>query len=102
MKFKQSIWVMVALVWPAVGVHAQDANEARALAATCSTCHGTEGRSVGGVPPSLAGQKRETLLQALREFRDGRRAATVMTQQARGLTDAQMHLLADYFSAQRP
>ena len=32
-----------------------NAQYARSLAATCFTCHGTEGRSVNGVPPSLAG-----------------------------------------------
>lgn len=81
---------------------AQDPNAARSLAATCATCHGTEGRSVGGVPPSLAGQKREVLLQALRDFRDGKRPATVMHQQAKGYNDAQFELLATYFAAVKP
>ena len=85
----------------APAVHAQD-NTARSLAATCATCHGTEGRSVGGVPPSLAGQDRQVLLQALRDFRDGKRPATVMHQQAKGYTDAQFELLAAYFAAVKP
>lgn len=89
------------LVWPA-HAHAQDASAVRALAATCATCHGTDGRSVGNVPPSLAGQNRQLLLQALREFRDGKRPATIMHQQAKGYTDAQFELLADYFSAIKP
>lgn len=82
--------------------HAQDPSAARALAATCATCHGTDGRSVGNVPPSLAGQNRQVLLQALRDFRDGKRSATIMHQQAKGYTDAQFEMLADYFSAIKP
>lgn len=92
-----------ALVLPGqVYAQAQDANAARALAATCATCHGTDGRSVGNVPPSLAGQNRQILLQAMRDFRDGKRTATIMHQQAKGYTDAQFELLADYFSAIKP
>ena len=77
---------------------AQDANSARALAATCFTCHGTDGRSVGGVPPSLAGQSKATLLESMRAFRDGKRPATIMHQHAKGYTDAQLDAIAGYFA----
>ena len=73
-------------------------NAGRALAATCFTCHGTEGRSVGGVPPSLAGMNRDTMVQQLRDFRDGKRPATIMHQHAKGYTDAQFALIAAYFA----
>jgi len=77
---------------------AQDAAQARSHAATCFTCHGNEGRSVGGVPPSLAGQDKGYLLQALKEFRDGKRPATIMHQHAKGYTDAQLEAIAGYFA----
>ncbi|MBM3344524.1 MAG: c-type cytochrome [Betaproteobacteria bacterium] len=94
----------VALITLATGLsaHAQDPNAGRALAATCATCHGTDGRSAGGVPPSLAGQNRQILLQAMRDFRDGKRAATIMHQHAKGYTDQQFELMADYFSKLKP
>jgi cytochrome subunit of sulfide dehydrogenase len=90
-----------ALLSPAPA-SAQDTQVARSLAATCATCHGTDGRSVGNVPPSLAGQNRQLLLQALKDFRDGKRPATIMHQQAKGYTDAQFEILADYFAAVKP
>lgn len=80
-------------------VIAADPQYTRSLAATCFTCHGTDGRSVGGVPPSLAGQNRDYLLKQLQEFRDGKRPATVMHQYAKGYTDEQLHLIAGYFAA---
>jgi sulfide dehydrogenase cytochrome subunit len=40
------------------------------------------------------------MLQQLREFRDGSRPATVMTQIARGFSDAQLQRLAAFFAAQ--
>ena len=68
----------------------------------CFTCHGTDGRSVDGVPPSLAGQNRDYLLKQMQEFRDGKRPATIMHQHAKGYTDEQMALIAGYFSAVTP
>jgi sulfide dehydrogenase cytochrome subunit len=82
--------------------NAADAQYARSLAATCFTCHGTDGRSVGGVPPSLAGQNKDYLLKQMQEFRDGKRPATIMHQHAKGYTDAQLNLIAGYFAAVTP
>ena len=74
----------------------------RALAATCSNCHGTEGRPVEGeAMPRLAGQAREALAGSLRAFRDGSRPATVMHQIAKGYSNEEIDALAAYFSALR-
>jgi sulfide dehydrogenase cytochrome subunit len=75
------------------------ANLGRDIAANCANCHGTDGRSRAGVP-SLAGQDAAVLVQRMKEFRDGRRAATVMQQLAKGYTDAQIEAAAAYFAAQ--
>jgi sulfide dehydrogenase cytochrome subunit len=77
---------------------AQSPNQARNLAATCFTCHGNEGRSVGGIPPSLAGQDRNYLLQAMKDFKEGKRPATIMHQHAKGYTDQQLEAIATYFA----
>lgn len=84
------------------GAAAQDPTVARGLAATCTACHGTDGRSVGGVPPSLAGRDRGELLQTMKDFRAGKRPATIMHQHAKGYTDAQLDLIAGYFSSVKP
>ncbi|MEQ1776620.1 MAG: c-type cytochrome [Burkholderiales bacterium] len=99
------VWYVAALMaGAAIPAQAQDPNPhaARALAATCFTCHGTDGRSVGGVPPSLAGQGKNSLYQQLRDFKEGKRAATVMHQQAKGYTDAQLEQIAGYFASIKP
>ncbi|MBI4205135.1 MAG: c-type cytochrome [Betaproteobacteria bacterium] len=72
---------------------------ARSLAATCFTCHGTDGRSAGGVPPSLAGQDKNYLLQTMKDFRAGKRPATIMHQQAKGYTDQELEVIAGYFAS---
>jgi len=74
-------------------------NLGRDVAANCANCHGTDGRS-GGAIPSLAGQDAAVTVQRMKEFRDGRRAATVMQQLAKGYTDVQIEAAAAYFAAQ--
>lgn len=86
----------------AVPAWAQNPEAARSLASTCFTCHGTDGRSVGGVPPSLAGQNRDYLLQQMRDFRAGKRPATIMHQHAKGYTDQQLEQIAAYFAGVKP
>ena len=75
------------------------ANVGRDIAANCANCHGTDGRSRGATP-SLAGQDATVIVQRMKEFRDGRRVATVMQQLAKGYTDAQIEAAAAYFAAQ--
>ena len=81
---------------------AQGPEAARSLAATCFTCHGPDGRSVGGVPPSLAGRDKAALLKAMQEFKAGTRPSTVMHQHASGYTDEQLDRIAGYFTAVKP
>ena len=75
------------------------ANLGRDIAANCANCHGTDGRSRAAVP-SLAGRDAAVIVQRMKEFRDGRRAATVMQQLAKGYTDVQIEAAAAYFAAQ--
>ena len=71
----------------------------RNLAATCANCHGTEGRSAGGMA-SLAGEPRERLLAKLRAYAAGEEPSTIMGQIARGYSEAQLALIAGWFAAQ--
>ena len=76
---------------------AQDA-ATRSLAATCASCHGTEGRSATKEVPALAGLPKEHIVSQMKAFKDGTRPATIMHQLAKGYTDDQVERLATYFS----
>jgi sulfide dehydrogenase cytochrome subunit len=80
--------------------HAQDPHLARNLAATCANCHGTNGKSLGGME-SLAGEPKEKLLQKLEEFRSGDKPATIMHQIVVGYTEEQLDLITTWFAAQK-
>jgi cytochrome c553 len=94
-------FTVLAACFPASGL-AQDPNAARNLASACFTCHGTDGNSVHGVPPSLAGRNAGELFQIMKDFQSGKRPATLMHQQARGYTDEQLKLITAYFASLKP
>ena len=97
--------VLVAVLVPALmgerGVaHAQIA-EGEAVSvpsALCASCHGADGRSTHPGVPSLAGQPIEFLEAQLRRFRDGERISDAMQPVARGLSDSQLHALAEHYA----
>ena len=95
--------LMAAAAVASLGAQAQsaDALYVRSLAANCSNCHGTNGRTTAGsAVPGLAGMPRDYMLQQLQAFRDGTRPATVMHQITKGFTPAQLQQIAGYFAAQ--
>lgn len=89
---------MAVLACTAVPALAQESAAVRSLATTCTACHGPGGESVAAEVVSLAGLPREHIASLMRAFRDGTRPSTVMQQIARGYSDQQVELIADYFS----
>lgn len=72
---------------------------ARSLAASCANCHGTNGQARGDMKP-LAGMSAAKIVAALADFKSGAQPATVMHQIAKGYTDEQIKLIANYMAAQ--
>lgn len=89
-----------ALLVVAPAAFGADANLGRNLAATCASCHNTNGKAIGDSVP-LAGLPADRIVLLMNQFRDGKRAATIMTQLAKGYTPEQVQLIAEYFAAQK-
>lgn len=67
----------------------------------CASCHGKYGASPTSPRfPIIAGQYESYLFHALKAYRDGGRSNPIMAAQVKGMTNAQLHALAEYFSAQ--
>ncbi len=66
------------------------------LALSCASCHGTDGESVG-IMPGFHGKSASYLQTALMEFKNDERYSTVMGRHAKGYTDEEITLIAEYF-----
>jgi len=105
-------WSTAFVLIAAGGASAQDlAPQARRAAdqlaaTTCSTCHGTAGRSVSPTFPNLAAQTAPYIEEQLKAFRDQSRAdpdaEAYMWGMASQLNDATIAALAAHYAAQAP
>ena len=77
-----------------------DPVQVRSWAASCSGCHGTEGRALPGMV-SMAGYDKDGMVKTMLDFKSGRRPATLMHQIAKGYSDAEITAIAGYFAAQK-
>ena len=90
--------LLAAFAWTAAAVAAPP--EAPAGAAACSGCH-PAGKGVDTPVPPLAGRPPADIAAALRDFKAGGRAPTVMGRIAKGFTDPEIDAIAAWFSAQK-
>ena len=82
-------------------VHAKGNAEAgKAKSTACAACHGATGVSEVSSFPVLAGQQRDYLYHALKDYKSGKRKNPIMSGQVANLSDADMADLAKYYSQQ--
>lgn len=70
---------------------------------SCFECHGHNGNSTIAIYPSIAGLPKNQLFLKLKEYRDNKvqnPKADIMSPVVEGLSDAELEVLADYFSRQ--
>ena len=93
----------LALACSGAAAKAQDVNLARNLAATCANCHGTNGQVRGSDVKGLAGVPAANIMGLMAGYKSGAiQGTTIMHQIAKGYTDDQIKLIAEYFAAQTP
>jgi len=77
---------------------AGDPAAGKAKAVACAACHGANGQ---GVPPNsaLTGRTEDEMLQAMKDYKSGKRANAVMKGMTAGLSDQDMANLAAYYAS---
>jgi cytochrome c553 len=80
----------------------QPTGKAPAAAQVCAACHGNDGVGILPEYPTLSGQHRDYLEQALHAYRKGTRKNAIMNGFAAQLKDEDIAQLAEYFSQQQP
>ena len=69
---------------------------------SCIDCHGAEGNApIDPSYPKLAGQYSDYLAHSLTQYRNGERDHSLMSNQAKGLTDQQIADLGAYFGSRK-
>ncbi|AGA90982.1 cytochrome c553 [Thioflavicoccus mobilis 8321] len=74
-----------------------DGVDARTLAMTCTSCHGSDGLSAGPAVPSIGGMNPGYFVKIMEGFRSGEIYSVTMGRIAKGYSDAEIERLADYF-----
>jgi len=77
---------------------AGDVQAGKTKAASCAGCHGANGE--GKKPyPALAGKSESDIVQALQEYKSGKRANPIMKGLATPLSEQDMENLAAYYAS---
>lgn len=77
---------------------AGDVQAGKAKAGTCAGCHGANGQGIGQ-NPALAGKPEADIVQALKDYKSGKRVNSIMKTFAGQLSDQDMANVAAYFSS---
>jgi cytochrome c553 len=81
------------------GAHAAgDAAAGKAKAAACAGCHGANGEGIAP-NPALAGKSEEVLVQAMKDYKSGKRDNAVMKGMTAALADGDMANLGAYYAS---
>jgi cytochrome c553 len=68
----------------------------RLLASQCAQCHGTDGQATGDID-SLRGERASEIYDELQEMKYSTKTGDIMHRQAKGYTDQQLWLIAQYY-----
>lgn len=74
---------------------------AATMAHSCAACHGTLGHLSDESFAPLAGMPSEQFVRTMKDFREGRRPATLMGLVAMGFSDTDLKGMGDFFEAQK-
>lgn len=91
--------IFILLMLPMAAYAAAEGGDGAAKSAICSVCHGVSGVSDNDLYPNLAGQNSAYIAKQLRAFKSGERIDPIMAPMATALSDADIQILADYYSA---
>ena len=72
------------------------------MAHSCAACHGTNGQLGDEFFVPLAGMPVNQFVKTMKDFKEGRRPATLMGHVANGFTDADLKQMAEFFAAVPP
>lgn len=91
--------IALALLVSGSALASGDIAAGKEKAAVCAACHGADGNAPDPQYPRLAGQWENYLLQALKEYKSGKRDNPIMKGFVATLSEQDMENLSAYFSS---
>ena len=68
------------------------------LASMCVMCHGYGGQGSKRIP-QLTEQKAQDIIESMLGYKSGETSATIMDRHAKGYTDEEIRLIAEYYAS---
>ncbi|MEE9140938.1 MAG: c-type cytochrome [Alphaproteobacteria bacterium] len=84
----------------AAGAARAEGPTVEAIARNCMSCHGEGGVSPGSMP-TIYGKSTDWTIGRLKEFRSGKREATIMGRIMKAFADDDIEAVAEYFAARK-
>ena len=91
--------LLIGGLGPSQSYAAEAVPRAELLASMCSTCHGTNGKGAKPIP-GINGEEPDDFIDLMQAFASGEESTSIMDRHAQGYTEAELKLLAEYFSKQ--
>lgn len=98
MPAKKSLAMLLSSVLLLGSSQLMAAPSAALLGDTCAGCHGTDGASTGPATPSIAGMSAAYFKDVMAQYQKDERVSTIMGRIAKGYTEEEVALMADYFA----
>ena len=98
-KIVTGIFAVSALLSMSQLAIAGDAAAGKEKSQACVSCHGMNGKSNNPNNPSLAGQQKNYLIKAMKDYRDGKRKDPMMNSMMSSLSDQDIENLAEFYSS---
>ena len=99
MRRMQFALILLAALGLATGTaSAADAAAGKAKAGSCAGCHGANGEGKGATGPAIAGMAEDKFVQALKDYKTGKRTNGMMKGMTASLSDTDMANLAAYYA----
>lgn len=98
---KHTLWIAVVVALLGAVGNAQAAGDVqvgKAKASGCVACHGANGEGIAP-NPALAGKTEDQLIQAMNDYKSGKRENAVMKALASPLNDQDIANLAAYYAS---
>ena len=100
MKLLITILALGAFSMPALAAKGDPA-KGKAKIATCTACHGANGKGIQPIYPNLCGQHEEYMVIQLKAFKSGERKNALMAPMVASLSEQDMRDISAYYAKQK-